>query len=57
VSSQDKAINPDLLRAQAKRANGMVTEGKWSHVPFLSQPHVVVKVIENAAKHGSEHAG
>ena len=56
VSAQDKAINPDLMRAQAKRANGTVTEGSWSHVPFLSQPRVVVKVIEDAAKHSSAHA-
>jgi pimeloyl-ACP methyl ester carboxylesterase len=53
VSAQDKAINPELMRAQAKRANGTLTEGTWSHVPFLSQPRVVVKVIENAAKHAS----
>ena len=56
VGTQDKAINPDLMRAQAKRANGTVTEGAWSHVPFLSQPRVVVKVIEDAAKHASERA-
>jgi hypothetical protein len=56
VSAQDKAINPDLMRAQAKRANGTVIEGSWSHVPFLSQPRVVVKVIEDAATHSSAHA-
>jgi pimeloyl-ACP methyl ester carboxylesterase len=57
VSTQDKAINPDLMRAQAKRANGTITEGTWSHVPFLSQPRVVVKVIEEAAtNYGSAHA-
>jgi pimeloyl-ACP methyl ester carboxylesterase len=50
VGTQDKAINPDLLRDQAKRANGKITEGAWSHVPFLSQPRVIVKVIEEAAK-------
>ena len=56
VSSQDKAISPDLLRDQAKRANGTITEGTWSHVPFLSQPRVVVKVIEDAAKHANDRA-
>jgi pimeloyl-ACP methyl ester carboxylesterase len=56
VSTQDKAINPELMRAQARRAKGTITEGTWSHVPFLSQPRVVVKVIEDAAKHASEHA-
>jgi pimeloyl-ACP methyl ester carboxylesterase len=56
VSTQDKAINPDLMRAQAKRANGTVTKGTWSHVPFLSQPRVVVKVIEDAAKQASAGA-
>jgi pimeloyl-ACP methyl ester carboxylesterase len=53
VSTQDKAINPELMRAQANRAHGTLTEGTWSHVPFLSQPRVVVKVIEDAAKHAS----
>lgn len=53
ISTQDKAINPELMRAEAKRANGSITEGTWSHVPFLSQPRVVVKVIEDAAKHAS----
>ncbi len=53
VSTLDRAINPDLMKAQAKRANGTLIEGKWSHVPFLSQPRVVVKVIEDAAKHAS----
>jgi len=57
VSTQDKAINPDLMQAQAKRANGTVTVGTWSHVPFLSQPRAVVKVIEEAAKHASARAG
>ena len=57
VSGQDKAINPDLMRAQARRAGGTVTDGAWSHVPFLSQPRVVAKVIEDAAKHASGGAG
>jgi pimeloyl-ACP methyl ester carboxylesterase len=50
VGTQDKAINVDLMRAQARRAHGTVVEGAWSHVPFLSQPRVIVKLIEDAAK-------
>jgi pimeloyl-ACP methyl ester carboxylesterase len=57
VGTGDRAINVDLMRAQAKRAGGTVTEGAWSHVPFLSQPAVIVKVIEDAAKHASRAAG
>jgi pimeloyl-ACP methyl ester carboxylesterase len=57
IGTEDKAINVDLLRAQAKRAGGRVTEGAWSHVPFLSQPGAVVKVIEDAAKHAAQNAG
>ncbi|MBV9889728.1 MAG: alpha/beta hydrolase [Rhizobacter sp.] len=50
VGTKDEAINVDLMRAQARRAHGTIVEGAWSHVPFLSQPRMVVKVIEEAAK-------
>ena len=42
--------NPDLLRFYAKRMGAKTTEIKGaSHVPFLSHPKAVVKVIEAAA--------
>lgn len=50
VSSQDRAIHPDLERFYAKRANAKTTELVSSHVPFLSRPRDVVKVIEEAAQ-------
>ena len=50
VSSNDRAINPDLERFYAKRAGAKTTEIASSHVAFLSHPKEVVKVIENAAK-------
>ena len=56
VGTEDKAINVDLMRAQAKRAGGTITEGAWSHVPFLSHPAVIAKVIEDAAKQASRSA-
>jgi len=50
VSSDDRAINPDVERFYAKRAGAKTTEIKASHVPFLSHPKEVAKVIEDAAR-------
>src|SRR5207244_13556091 len=49
VSQDDKAINPDLERFYAKRMGAKSTEVKSSHVPFLSHPAVVARLIEQAA--------
>ena len=49
VSSEDQAINPDLERFYAKRIGAATTEIKSSHVPFLSHPTEVAKVIAAAA--------
>jgi pimeloyl-ACP methyl ester carboxylesterase len=49
VTRNDHAINPDLKRFFAKRMKATTTEVASSHVPFLSHPNVVVRVIENAA--------
>jgi pimeloyl-ACP methyl ester carboxylesterase len=49
VAQDDKAINPDAERFYAKRMNARVTEVKSSHVPFLSHPAIVARVIEQAA--------
>jgi pimeloyl-ACP methyl ester carboxylesterase len=49
VSQDDKAINPDLERFYANRMKAKTTEVKSSHVPFLSHPAVVARVIEQAA--------
>ena len=51
IGTEDRAINPDLLRFYAKRMGAKTTEIKGaSHVPFLSHPKAVAKVIEAAAK-------
>lgn len=49
VSTQDKAINPDLERFMAKRMNAKTKELKASHVSFISNPTEIAKVIEAAA--------
>jgi pimeloyl-ACP methyl ester carboxylesterase len=49
VCSDDQAINPELERFYAKRIGATTTEIKSSHVPFLSHPKEVARVIEDAA--------
>lgn len=54
VAQDDQAIHPDLERFLAKRMNARgVTEVKSSHVPFLSHPHMVAKLIAEAASASS----
>jgi pimeloyl-ACP methyl ester carboxylesterase len=50
VTTQDRAINPDLLRFYAKRMGAKTTEIESSHVSFLSHPKEVVKIIEEASR-------
>jgi pimeloyl-ACP methyl ester carboxylesterase len=51
IGTEDRAINPDLLRFYAKRMGAKTIEIEGaSHVPFLSHPKEVVKVIESAAE-------
>ncbi|MGQ4815008.1 alpha/beta fold hydrolase [Agrobacterium vitis] len=52
VSTQDKALNPDLERWMYKRAGAEVTEIEASHAVYISQPQAVVRVIEKAAESG-----
>jgi pimeloyl-ACP methyl ester carboxylesterase len=49
VATEDRAINPELERYYAKRIGATTTEIKSSHVPFLSHPREVARVIETAA--------
>jgi pimeloyl-ACP methyl ester carboxylesterase len=49
VSSQDRAINPDLERFYAKRIGAKTVEVKSSHVSFVSHPNEVTRLIEQAA--------
>ena len=50
VGKEDKTINPDLERFFAKRMGATTREISSSHVPFLSQPKVVMQLIEEAAR-------
>jgi len=51
LGTEDKAINPILLRRLYKRSNAKVTEIKGSsHVSFISHPREVAEVIDAAAR-------
>lgn len=53
VARNDRSINPDLERFYARRMNAHTVEVNSSHVPFLSQPAAVVRLIEQAARAAS----
>lgn len=48
VASKDDAISPELERIMAKRINAKITELDTSHVPMISKPEEVLKVIREA---------
>lgn len=52
VATKDGILSTDLQRSMAKHAGSTVTEIASSHVPFISHPDEVAKVIETAAKAG-----
>jgi len=49
VAEEDRAINPDFERFYAKRMHATTTGIRSSHVPFISRPDGVAKVIRDAA--------
>jgi len=49
VATKDGAINPDLERMMAKRGKAKTTEINASHVPMVSKPVEVLKVVKEAA--------
>ena len=49
VTQNDRAINPELQRFMAQRIGAKITEVQSSHVPFISHPNEVAKLIETAA--------
>jgi pimeloyl-ACP methyl ester carboxylesterase len=49
VATEDRSISPELLRLYARRAGGTTVEVASSHVPFLSHPAEVARLIERAA--------
>lgn len=50
VATEDRAIDPKLLRKTAERIGADITEVKGSHVVFLTQPKAVADVIDEAAQ-------
>lgn len=50
IATDDRAINPDLMRTMAERAGSEAIEVKGSHVVFMSQPAAVAELIEKAAQ-------
>ena len=48
VSTGDKAAGADVVRSMAERAGATITEVEGSHVIMISQPQVVVDVIQTA---------
>ncbi|WP_340120167.1 alpha/beta hydrolase [Pelagibius sp. 7325] len=53
VATQDRAIDPRLLRQQAERIGAGITEIEASHVLFFTQPRAVADVIDAAARTAS----
>jgi len=49
VGSEDRTVHPNLQRFLAQRMGAKVTELTSSHVPMLSQPERVYRVIREAA--------
>ena len=54
VAAQDRMIHPDAQRALAKKIGASTTVLPTSHVPMVSNPEAVAKVIEAAARSASK---
>ncbi|WP_075214254.1 alpha/beta fold hydrolase [Mongoliimonas terrestris] len=50
IATEDKAIDPKLLRHTAERIGASIVEVPASHVPFLTQPQAVADAIDEAAR-------
>lgn len=56
VATQDRAIDPRLLRQQAERIHAEIVEVEASHVPFITRPREIADVIDQAARSVSQPA-
>lgn len=56
VATQDRAIDPRLLRQQAERINAEIIEVEASHVAFVTRPREVADLIDQAAQSVSQSA-
>lgn len=54
VAQEDQAINPELQRFMAHRIGAKTIEIKASHVPYISHPREVAKLIIEAASSAVE---
>jgi len=50
IATQDRAIDPRLLRQQAERVGAEIVEVDASHVPFITRSREVADVIDRAAR-------
>jgi len=50
IPTDDRAINPDLMRRMAQRAGSTAQEVEASHAVFISQPDAVADLIDGAAR-------
>ncbi|HMN30868.1 MAG TPA: alpha/beta hydrolase [Caldilineaceae bacterium] len=50
VAANDKALSPEMERFLANRMHATTVEVQTSHVPFISKPNEVVKLIETATQ-------
>jgi len=50
ITTEDRIIDPRLLRFMYERAGATIVELKASHAAYLSQPRAVARVIERAAR-------
>ena len=50
IATEDKAIDPRLLRDTAERIGAVPVEVPASHVVFLTRPGEVADVIDTAAR-------
>lgn len=55
ITSEDKAIAPDLQRFMAGRAHARTTEVRSSHAVTVSHPDAVAEIIEKAAQTTTAH--
>jgi pimeloyl-ACP methyl ester carboxylesterase len=51
ISTEDRTINPDLERFMAKRMGAKTIEVKAGHLSMISHPHVITRLILEAAGH------
>lgn len=56
IATQDRAIDPRLLRQMAERSGAQSVDVEASHVPYVTQPRAVADVIDRAARSVSETA-